>query len=207
MQDFPKDIISVICNFILIDSITLKSKDLCEDIRLLAEKLLKIFQNVNILEPTLNKLKLMFILAKRYSFYTRQFNMYQNSTTIQVDKTYPIKPKRFIYTLLGSECNLPFIPNYFEYKKIEYDLKQIIELFPNLIHYSKGEMRCRRDISCLTLACFNENVSVDIIKLLIENGADVNHKILVNYEKTSIIDDIKNNNLERYNLIKHLFNN
>lgn len=157
-------------------------------IKFVARWLIKTFMNkhiLNSLKPYFNKLKMMFDLSNKYC------------------EDYQRHP--FLYVLLSSSCNLPCVPDRYNYKDIEEDLRKAIILFPSQINYCGGDMRCRHKVSCLRVAVTNIHVKLDILELLIENGADINHNILVNNSETSIIDDVYSCNKLHYEKIKHLF--
>lgn len=109
---------------------------------------------------------------------------------------------------LFAGCRLPFAYS----SKEEYnstvwkDIHTIVELFPKSIHYDSGQLRCRYEVTPLMAACINRNIPMDIIELVLANGADQNKKILLNNYPISILEDLKDNVSDsRWKQIQELF--
>ena len=66
-------------------------------------------------------------------------------------------------------------------------------------------MRCRTNVTPLLIACYNSKIPISIIKLLISNGANINHKIKVNGYETDILSDLEYNECFRLKEVKEIF--
>ena len=87
------------------------------------------------------------------------------------------------------------------------DIKSILRICPSAILSNWGQLRCRTNIDPLYLACINNEVPLSIIKLLIQNGADINYKISLNGYQINVMDDMDITlNGTRISKIKTLFN-
>lgn len=109
---------------------------------------------------------------------------------------------------LSTGLRLPYVRYSFSIfnEEIEKDIIRIIELIPSSISSIYPYMRCREYITPLYHACSNDNIPIRIIELLIKSGANINHKILLNGEHISILNDIeRNKSIDRYNQVKTLF--
>jgi hypothetical protein len=79
------------------------------------------------------------------------------------------------------------------------DIKKIVELVPESVKCNLGERRYRSRITALYFACENENIPLEIIKFLVEKGADPNRAIMLNNGWVSIADDIMKYSGRPYN--------
>ena len=94
--------------------------------------------------------------------------------------------------LLFTGCNLPFANSTFDYfdETLANDLVTILRIAPNTIHSKYGVLRCRTNVSPLDAACVNTNIDFNVIQTLLDNGADINHKLFVNGFPVHITDDL-----------------
>lgn len=113
-------------------------------------------------------------------------------------------PKLLIDALF-SFCDLPFARH--SQRDINFDdIKEIIRLIPETLNNSYGKLRCRDNVPPLACACFNPYVRLEIIEYLLEKGADKNKTINLNGYPINILQDLKENNNNRYTEIEKLFN-
>ena len=108
-----------------------------------------------------------------------------------------------------SGLNLPYANSSFSHFEsfMLDDIKSILRICPSAILSNWGQLRCRTNIDPLYLACINNEVPLSIIKLLIQNGADINYKISLNGYQINVMDDMDITlNRTRISKIKTLFN-
>lgn len=161
---------------------------------------LKLFLLFRINKSKLNDNKIIFKLLKKYDYYQEYYdNICPNLKNII---TSPI-----LIDALFTECNLPYCYSTFEIfnNEILEDIKTIINLLPESINSTYGQMRCRINVTPLLAACYNINIPLSIIELLVSNGANINHKINVNGYDTDILSDLEDNNCFRLKEIKKIF--
>ena len=153
-----------------------------------------------------NKLNNIKYLMNKYEVYQEE---YEEEPIFSNDKSsYQDSPSPIIYDMVLSGCDLPYAKSTFGYLSSDIidDLNLAIKLLPDSINYQSGYLRCRNNVSVLHAACINQNVPIHLIKLLIEKGANKDHKILLNGESINILDDLVNNiPTSRFELIKVLF--
>ena len=145
-------------------------------------------------------------LINKYTTYQKD---YEEEPIFSDDKSsYQDSPSPIIYDMVLSGCDLPYAKSTFEFLSSDIidDLNLAIKLLPESINYQSGYLRCRSSVSVLHAACINQNVPIRLIKLLIENGANKDHKILLNGESINILDDLATNiPAYRFELVKILF--
>ena len=117
-----------------------------------------------------------------------------------------------LYDALLTSVDLPFAKSSFNTysDEIEKDIIKMIELFPESINCTIGNLRCREYVTPLFAACVNINIPMKIVKLIFEND-NTEKTIEVNGRKVSILSDIINlwDSIpkNRLNEIKNLFHN
>lgn len=91
--------------------------------------------------------------------------------------------------------------------EIEEDIKEIVKLTPQSLKCALGELRNRKFVTPLIIACFNENIPIHIVELLLEKGANPNTSYEVDYTQTHMLKDVKKllENPERFAAIEALF--
>jgi hypothetical protein len=105
--------------------------------------------------------------------------------------THPTKSP-ILLDLLFTGCHLPFAQstsNYFTEVE-EADLATILRVAPGTVNSTYGTLRCRTDVSPLDAACVNKRIPDSVIRTLLENGADVHHKLKCNGYPVHILDDL-----------------
>lgn len=109
---------------------------------------------------------------------------------------------------LSAGCNLPYANSSFEKftEEIENDVKLIVYLMPDTLKCIMGELRCRRYLTPLFIACFNDNVPIHIIEFLLQNGANPNDVYNLTGIPCKPLRDLEETlDKERYLQIKELF--
>lgn len=166
-----------------------------------------------------NKKHLNYYLVLKNSKYKKQlknnkiiFN-FQNKYNYYIKSSYKCDHHFYrhsmLYDALMTDCDLPYADSTFETftNEIYDDIKLMIKYYPESINFKDGSLRCRNEVTPLFASCINHNIPLDIIRLLIDNGADKNHQILVNGYKTDYLIDLEDN-ISSYRLskIKKIFN-
>ena len=145
-------------------------------------------------------------LINKYTYYQKD---YEKDPIYSWDKyCYLNSPSPIIYDMILTGCDLPYANSTFDKMSSDIidDLNKAIKILPDSVNYHGGYLRCRNSVSVLHAACLNENLSLDIIKLLLKNGINKKHKISLNGEHIDILDDLKENiSNYRLNKIKKLF--
>jgi len=181
----------------------------------------KIIKEKNQLNEKLIKYKLC-----KLDKYTKQYKIYHNKLDRSVyflNKYYKLQHDYDFYLnynktnlfvnpllldLLFTGCNLPYAESTYDLLNDDVffkDLKEIVELMPQLIHSKFGQLRCRNNVTPLHAACINTSIPIKIIKFLLEKGARI-EPILLNGQPIDILDDmIDNISMKRYNEIKNIF--
>jgi len=108
---------------------------------------------------------------------------------------YNFKAPPFLYDCLSSGCNLPFCRS--SQKEIDMkDIKDMIKICPESVHYNMGTARCRDGVRPLWTLRANQNISLDIkakiYPLLFANGAKMTDIIYVNGGPFTIEYDFNN---------------
>lgn len=89
-------------------------------------------------------------------------------------------------------------------KEQEDDFKEIIRLMPRSLQCNMGDLKCRSFVKPIVMACFNEQVPLHVIEILLKNGANPNETLIFNERKIHVLVDLKSNNLPRYNEVKSM---
>jgi ankyrin repeat protein len=107
-------------------------------------------------------------------------------------KDFDPKGNPHLLDALFTGCTLPYAVHSINAytPEIEEDIKTIVKLTPQSIHCILGRLRCRNEVPPLGAACANPNIPIDIIKFLLEKGADPNATWKLNGERIRIIDDL-----------------
>ena len=149
-------------------------------------------------------------VLKQLNYYINKYNYYQEDyiyNRIDFCGNYIENP--ILIDILFTGCQLPYAGSTYDiikFKIIEQDIKELLKINPNLIHSIYGSLRCRNKITPLTAACFNCYITIDIIELLLKHNANPNYEHLLNGEKITILEDLKDNiSSNRYIEIKRLF--
>lgn len=157
--------------------------------------------------------------------YINIYNIYQYDYDKYIEHKL-LKKKEFsefspiLVDLFNTEINLPCTfssKKKFKEKLFYSDIKNIINLIPNCVNSTFGQMRCRKYVTPLYAALSNENVPIYMVEFLIKNNGGKNLDIYVNNHKCNIFDDyyfcnhleLQNENsykFIRYNKIKDLIN-
>lgn len=112
-----------------------------------------------------------------------------------------------LYDMVSTGCTFPFSNSTYHYynKSISDDIKYIIKFNPSCLNFSNGYLRCRSNVTPVYMACINENIPIEIVKILIKKNK--NFFIKLNGHKIFFLDDIYHNiSLNRCKKIKRIFN-
>lgn len=133
-------------------------------------------------------------------YFTKKYHVYQSDYEYMLSKIkrdpqylekftylkkfkYNFKAPPFLYDCLSSGCNLPFCRS--SQEKVDMkDIKDMIKICPESVHYNMGTARCRDGVRPLWTLRANRNISLDIKEkiypLLFANGAKMTDLIYVN---------------------------
>ena len=168
MDRIPESVIDLILNYVIRINTNLTFKSLKND----SDECLNlclIFRRLDILKEHIYKIcRIRFFLRKYYKF--REYT--ENGSCLLLDA-------------LSSGCtrmlrNVSSSASKFS-SDVENDIREIVELLPWSLNYKLDKIILynKRDITPLYMACLNENVSLDIVKLLLQSGVDARGDILV----------------------------
>ena len=171
---------------------------------ILISKILKL-DNINIKQYI--DAKTIVQLLNKYSKYQSDHESYLRCPGKDTNRSSPI-----LLDMLFSSCNLPFADRTFDYyhDSIFEDIKKVISIMPSALNSDYGRLRCRYGVTPLHAACVNIHVPTEVVKYLVEKGADTEKKISFNGYPISILDDLEGNinsiSTCRINRIKKIFN-
>jgi hypothetical protein len=134
--------------------------------------------------------KIMYFLAK-YPAYQREYEQ---------DMVLPWCPKvsnPILLDIMFANCVFPHAFSSLQSTDIsgvdlEKDIEEIVALLPSSVNCEYGRLRSREQVTPLFAACINKNISLNIIKILIQCGANIEHNIQINGIKVKMLSDIKN---------------
>ncbi|MAP67663.1 MAG: hypothetical protein CMF80_08205 [Candidatus Marinimicrobia bacterium] len=109
--------------------------------------------------------------------------------------------------ILSSGLYLPFAKSTFplyESKMID-DIKNIIRICPTSLLSDWGYLRCRYNLDPLYFACINNLVPIEVIKLLIRSGADLNYNFKFNGYSCHVLNDLDGCCMSRKTQIQNVF--
>ena len=165
----------------------------------------KILYNINIKQYI--DAKTIVQLLNKYHRYQSDHESYLRCPGEDTNRSSPI-----LLDMLFSGCNLPFADRTFDYyhDSIFEDIKKVISIMPSALNSDYGRLRCRYGVTPLHAACVNIHVPTEVVKYLVEKGADTGKKISYNGHPISILDDLEDNinsiSTCRINRIKKIFN-
>jgi len=168
---------------------------------ILISKILKL-DNINIKQYI--DTKTIVQLLNKYSKYQSDHESYLRCQGEDTNRSSPI-----LLDMLFSGCDLPFADRTFDYyhDSIFEDIKKVISIMPSSLKSDYGRLRCRYGVTPLHAACINMYVPLEVVKYLVEKGADTKKKISFNGYPVSILDDLEGNvSTGRINRIKTIFN-
>ena len=186
MDKLPEEIITIILDYVITNNKYCTSEEIYNKKRDLALCYL-LFRSRKLELDKYNKINKYII---KYYIYQRD---YDNYVKYNKKNNRPIRDKcPLLIDLFNTENILPCIyssKTKFCEKVFFEDIKKIIELIPNSIHSTFGQMRCRTRVTPLYAAISNECVPVYMIEYLLKNGASKNLNVYVNGEEFNILDD------------------
>jgi hypothetical protein len=145
-------------------------------------------------------------LMTKYHKYQKEYE--DPGTDWRTGREFTIHGPPLLYDALISGVRLPFAKHSIKWvdEQVEKDIRDIVRLVPHSLNCNLGELRCRNGVSPLLVACLNEQVPLDIVALLLENGASVEEKVIVNGCPTPILKDLKSIvSEERWLAIQEIF--
>jgi hypothetical protein len=156
------------------------------------------------LKNTLNDLSRMYFLYSKYSRYNSEYENPQEYYILDDGDLYNFDDPPILIDAMNTNCVLPFA--FHSQKTIIFDdeIRDIIRLMPRSIYSNLGRLRCRNYVTPFVAAVFNTNISEDVLTYLIQNGCDPYAKYELNGVGINAVDDIKNNDIYRYNLLVKL---
>ena len=145
--------------------------------------------------------------CKRTIDYLHKYRTYQNM--YEFDLRYNKETTNPIFSdILFTGLNIPYSRSTFDTfnEEIQNDLHTMLELIPSCINSDYCHLRCRTNITPLYIACINEELPLSVVKLLINKGANKDHRIKVNGRSVGILDDIQSEtDQQRFNQLVELF--
>ena len=203
-----RDIFNIVIEYLIID---LYNESLnINNLKILIEtniKLNYIFNDIKYENNVRNFCRILKLLEK-YNYYNKDYEYYIGNKLVD-NKKYQEHP--ILIDALFSGCDLPLAYSSHKYftDEIFSDIREIIYLIPRTINSDWGYIRCRNGITPLFAACINTDVPLKAIEFLLSKGANKNHNISVNGEKTDILSDLEDNissiGNHRYEQIKKIF--
>jgi len=87
------------------------------------------------------------------------------------------------------------------------DAHLLMKYDKSLLTTTFGRLRCRSNVTPLYLACYNENVPLWLVRVMLRIGTTSTHTIDVNGSHVHILDDLHNNNVmdARLSDLKEMF--
>jgi len=138
-------------------------------------------------QDTRADLRTIYALVNKYSSYQEDYELGVGLGLVGLLPRSPI-----LLDLLFTGCRLPFARSTFNYftEVEEADLTTILRIAPWTVHSTYGTLRCRTDVSPLDAACINKRIPDSVIQTLLENGADIHHKLKCNGHPVHVLDDL-----------------
>lgn len=126
---------------------------------------------------------------KTYKQYLDNYEAYQGTPWGNEITDYHGNP--VLLDLMTTGLELPFIKPTRKYWRDEYadDVREIIRLFPDSVHCDMGYARCRSNLTPLYFASLNNDIPIEVVEILLQNGANPNHEIDINCGKVPILAD------------------
>lgn len=174
------------------DSSLIQSGFQCLQLSLTSKSFYKLLKNTSTI------LSRMFILYNKYSKYNYD---YEDPCTVDYfGINYNFDAPPILIDALNSGSRYPVLK--YSHSKIDVnDVMEIVRLFPGAMNSNLGSMRCRLKITPFVAAVYNVNVDEQMLIFLLQNGADPFKKYLLSFREIDILEDIKDNDIGRYNLL------
>lgn len=217
LNTIPHEIFNIILNFLEFSNEDLTINQII--------KTVKNYYNINLIDKSckdyLNYYKLNLQDLKDINYLVKKYYVLINEYEYDLEYDKSIKPKNkldnykttgypILIDILSSGINLPLIRRTLDYfdDKIITDIFLCLKYFPNSIYSNYGRLRCRYLVGPFYFACLNENIPIDIIKLLINNKLSIDETLLLNGYKIKALNDLDDISKSRYNnIINMLINN
>ena len=110
--------------------------------------------------------------------------------------------------ILFSGLNIPYSSSTFDSfnDDVARDILTVLEYIPNSLHSTYCHLRCRTRVTPLYIACLNEQIPLFVVKLLLNRGANKDHRIHLNGCLIGILTDIRQGLCKtRYGQLVELF--
>lgn len=121
----------------------------------------------NAISPCMERVKqeTIIVLLGKYSKYASTYYQSWNDAEVHVPS--------ILYDALASGCDLPFAEHSQVFSPIvERDIKKIVQLLPCSMQWNFGILRCDNFVPPLLMACLNENMPPQVIRFLLQAGAN-----------------------------------
>lgn len=141
--------------------------------------------------------------------YITEYSAYQKYYEYDLGLPWFKTENPILIDILFTNCNLPHSFSsyiYLRHNKIEKDIKTILNILPKCVNSSYGKLRCRSNVTPLYAACINKNISLHIVELLLQYGANIHQPIQIFEQQVHILTDLRCNiSSTRYIQIEQLF--
>lgn len=141
-------------------------------------------------------IKRIFDFVNKYNVFNKEF---ENIGQYWPGRKINLRAAPQLLDALSTGCTLPHAKSTHSLftPEIENDIQAIVELMPESVHCTLGSFRSRDNVPPLAVACFNVNIPLHIVEFLLKKGANPHATYDVAQEETNILDDLKNNNLQK----------
>lgn len=100
-------------------------------------------------------------------------------------------PGGILLDMLSTGMVVPFVK--FSRPVFSEDIKRniicMIRRFPEAMNHMTY-LRCRDNVPMIAIACINENIPVDVIRLMMQHGADINKPYRANSDTITVLNDL-----------------
>ena len=146
--------------------------------------------------------------CKRIIDYLLKYPTYQNMYELDLHYYNNEMANPILSDILFTGLNIPYSRSTFDTfnADIQNDLHAVLKLIPSSVHSDYCHLRCRTNITPLYIACINETIPLWVVQLLIDHGADKDHRIKLNGRSIGILKDIKSeSDPQRFDQLVELF--
>lgn len=110
------------------------------------------------------------------------------------------KHRTYLLDAVSSGCEDQIIYNYITNKLFKQevldDINDILKYYPDSLFCSEGFLFNRSGCTPLVMACFNINLPLSVIKILLEKGASICQPYLCEQKEITIVEDLFNSLFE-----------
>jgi hypothetical protein len=183
MEGLPTEIIQIILDYIIcIDGRSMAHKNVIKKGNHIAAICLINKEFKTLSEYNLKKIIKIFELIKKYNIYQEEYEFWG------IGDFSPI-----LYDAMLTGWVVPYSKSSFKIfnNEIKKDVYDMINLMPECIQCKFGQLRCRTEVTPFIAACYNPNIPMEIVELLLKNGAQPNDGVMVNGNKTNLIKELE----------------